>query len=72
MELQRVGAQAAGPRARDLLDLSRPDLDFVALATGLGVPASRATTAEDFAKQLGHALAEPGPHLVEAVLPPLF
>ncbi len=72
MELQRVGAQAAGPRARDLLDLSRPDLDFVALATGLGVPASRATTAEDFAKQLGQALAEPGPHLVEAVLPPLF
>ena len=72
MELQRVGAQAAGPRAKDLLDLSRPDLDFVALATGMGVPASRATTAEDFAKQLGHALAEPGPHLIEAVLPSLF
>ena len=72
MELQRVGAHAAGPRAKDLLDLSRPDLDFVALATGMGVPASRATTAEDFAKQLGHALAEPGPHLIEAVLPSLF
>jgi acetolactate synthase-1/2/3 large subunit len=72
MELQRVGAQAAGPRAKDMLDLTRPDLDFVALATGMGVPASRATTAEDFAKQLGHALAEPGPHLVEAVLPSLF
>ncbi len=72
MELRRVGAQAAGPRARDLLDLSRPDLDFVALATGMGVPASRATTAEAFAKQLAHSLAEPGPHLVEAVLPSLF
>ncbi len=72
MELQRVGAQAAGPRARDLLDLSRPDLDFVALAAGMGVPASRATTAEEFAKLLGQALAEPGPHLVEAVLPSLF
>ncbi len=72
MELHRVGADAAGPRARDLLDLSRPDLDFVALATGMGVPASRAATAEEFAKQLGQAVAEPGPHLVEAVLPSMF
>ena len=72
MELQRVGAQAAGPRARDLLDLSRPDLDFVALATGMGVPGSRATTAADFAKQFRAALAEPGPHVIEAVLPSLF
>ena len=72
MELQRVGADAAGPRARELLDLSRPDLDFVALATGMGLPASRATTAEEFAKQLGQAIAEPGPHLIEAVLPSMF
>src|SRR6202042_853472 len=48
MELGRVGAAspAAGPAgpadaARALLDLSRPDLDFVALATGMGVPATR-------------------------------
>lgn len=72
MELQRVGAAVAGPRARALLDLSRPDLDFVSLATGMGVPASRATTAAEFAKQLTHALSDPGPHLVEAVLPPMF
>jgi acetolactate synthase I/II/III large subunit len=71
MELGRVGA-AAGPRARALLDLSGPELDFVALATGMGVPASRATTAQEFAAQFARALAEPGPHLVEAVLPPLF
>jgi acetolactate synthase I/II/III large subunit len=71
MELQRVGAQA-GPRAKDLLDLSRPDLDFVALAGGMGVLASRAATAEEFAKQLERALAEPGPHLIEARLPSLF
>jgi acetolactate synthase-1/2/3 large subunit len=68
MELQRVGAQPSGPAA-ELFDLSRPELDFVALAQGMGVPASRATTAEDFTAQLERALAEPGPHLVEAVLP---
>lgn len=69
MELQRVGAAAAGDAARSLLDLSRPALDFTALATGMGVPASRATTATEFAAQLAKALAEPGPHLIEAVIP---
>jgi acetolactate synthase-1/2/3 large subunit len=68
LELRRVGAHATGPRAERLLDLRRPDLDFVALATGMGVPASRATTAEEFTAQLGAALATPGPALVEAVL----
>jgi acetolactate synthase-1/2/3 large subunit len=69
MELDRVGAAAGGPRARDLLDLSRPDMDFVALATGLGVPATRATTADDLADQLARALATPGPGLIEAQIP---
>jgi acetolactate synthase-1/2/3 large subunit len=69
MELHRVGAQAEGPRAKAMLDLSRPDLDFVALARGMGVPASRATTAEEFADQLGRSLSTPGPSVVEAVLP---
>jgi acetolactate synthase I/II/III large subunit len=71
MELGRVGADPAGEAARSLLELSRPGLDFVALATGMGVPAARATTAEDFAAALRRALDEPGPHLIEAVVPPL-
>ncbi|HEV2780889.1 MAG TPA: acetolactate synthase large subunit [Actinophytocola sp.] len=72
MELQRVGAAAAGPKAGELLDISRPDLDFVALSQGMGVPATRATTAEELADQFGKALAEPGPHLIEAMIPSLF
>jgi len=71
MELARVGAAATGEAARGLLDLSRPDLDFTALATGMGVPASRAATAAEFAGQLRRALAEPGPHLIEALVPPI-
>src|SRR5687768_8382858 len=67
-ELSRVGAQDDGKRAARLLDLGNPDLDFVALATGMGVPATRATTAEEFADQFRRALAEPGPHLIDAVL----
>ncbi len=42
LELSRVGAGDPGPRARGMLDLKRPDLDFVALASGMGVPATRA------------------------------
>ncbi|HUY21458.1 MAG TPA: acetolactate synthase large subunit [Acidimicrobiales bacterium] len=68
LELSRVGATAPGPLARGMLDIGRPDLDFVALASGMGVPATRATTAEEFADQLERALATPGPALVEAVL----
>jgi acetolactate synthase-1/2/3 large subunit len=71
MELDRVGASATGQAARGLLDLSRPDLDFTALAAGMGVPATRAGTAREFAAQLRRALAEPGPHLIEAVVPGL-
>jgi acetolactate synthase I/II/III large subunit len=70
MELERTGAPAAGQVARSLLDLSRPGLDFTALAEGMGVPASRAETAAEFAGQLRRALAEPGPHLIEAAVPP--
>jgi acetolactate synthase-1/2/3 large subunit len=71
MELGRVGAAAAGPRARRVLDLVEPPLDFVALARGMGVPAWRAATTEELADRLGRALAEPGPALVEAVVPSL-
>jgi len=68
LELSRVGARDPGPRARSMLDLGHPDLDFVALASGMGVPAWRATTADEFTEQLERALSEPGPALVEAIL----
>ncbi|MCE7011869.1 acetolactate synthase large subunit [Kibdelosporangium philippinense] len=72
LELQRVGAESTGPKALDWLDLSRPNLDFVALATGMGVAATRATTAEELAEQFREAQAKPGPHVIEAVVPTLF
>ncbi len=68
MELSRVGAEAAGPKALSMLDISRPDLDFAALAQGMGVDAVRSTTAEEFTTSLERALSEPGPHLIDAQL----
>jgi acetolactate synthase-1/2/3 large subunit len=69
MELNRVGAGAGGPKARDMLDIGRPDLDFVALASGMGIKATRATTADEFVTQLRDALETKGPSVVEAVVP---
>ena len=72
MELARVGARAGGPKARAQLDLGEPDVDFAALARSLGVPSSRAETAEQLLGALDRALAEPGPHLIEAIVPTMF
>jgi acetolactate synthase-1/2/3 large subunit len=68
MELHRVGADAGGPQARRLLDLTDPELDLSALARGMGVPAQRVETAEDLTTALEAGFAEPGPSLVEVVL----
>src|SRR4051812_45704885 len=73
IELQRVGADAAdGPKAKSQLDLAGPDLDFVQLASGLGVPAERVETAEQLLASLEHAVAERGPRLIEVVVPSVF
>ncbi|WP_374582369.1 acetolactate synthase large subunit [Pseudoduganella sp.] len=72
IELERVGAERAGPKARSQLDLNGPGLDFVQLAQGMGVPATRAHTAEEFTAALERAFASPGPHLIEAVVPSVF
>ena len=69
MELARVGATAEGSAASSMFDLSNPEIDFVSLAGGLGIPASRVTTAEDLAAALAVSFAEDGPRLIEAVLP---
>jgi acetolactate synthase-1/2/3 large subunit len=69
IELGRVGAGAGGPKAQSLLDISNPDLDFVALARGMGVDATRPETGEELTAALERALAEPGPHLIDVPLP---
>jgi acetolactate synthase-1/2/3 large subunit len=65
-ELSRVGATERGPAADALFGIGRPDLDFVAMAESMGVPARRAEDAQGFVAALREALAEPGPRLIEA------
>ncbi len=69
VELQRVGAAEAGPKAKSQLDLQDPALDFVQMSRSMGVPAVRATTTEEFVTALEAAFQTPGPHLIDAVVP---
>jgi acetolactate synthase-1/2/3 large subunit len=68
IELQRVGAIGAGPKALSMLDLHDPELNWTQIATGLGVEASRAETAEEFVAQYASAMKQRGPRLIEAMI----
>jgi acetolactate synthase-1/2/3 large subunit len=68
IEMGRTGAANPGPAARKLLDLGDPRIDWQQVAGGLGIPAVRATTAEEFEAAMARAMTTPGPHFIEAVL----
>jgi acetolactate synthase-1/2/3 large subunit len=68
IEMRRTGAGPAGPRADRMIDLSNPEPDWIKLAEGFGVQAARAATSEDFIREFGAAMREPGPRLIEAML----
>jgi len=67
-ELAQVGAGNPGRRALDMLEIGRPDLDWVGLARGMGVPAARAETLDELGRLVAGGLAAPGPSLVELVV----
>jgi acetolactate synthase-1/2/3 large subunit len=68
IELQRVGASGAGAKALSMLDLHNPEMNWVKIAEGLGVEASRATTCEEFASQYAAAMQQKGPRLIEVMI----
>ena len=63
---------ASGPKAASMLRIDEPDMDFVALARGMGVQAERATTAEEFKRLFAEAMSSRGPRLIDALVPTLF
>ncbi len=68
IELGRAKIAEPGPQALALTALSRPELDWVSLGVGLGIPSVRVETAEQLTRELLRSFAEPGPHLIEAPL----
>jgi acetolactate synthase I/II/III large subunit len=68
IELDRAGYTEPGAGSLSLIDLGNPNLDWVSLSKGMGVPGVSVETAEELARELRIALAEPGPRLIEMVL----
>jgi acetolactate synthase-1/2/3 large subunit len=69
MELSRSGITTNGPNTQTLTELTKPPIDWTRVAQGFGVPGVTVSTAEALARELGEALIEPGPHLIEMLLP---
>ena len=65
IEFSRAEITSPGPYAQSLTDLGNPNIDWVRISQGLGVPAVAVDSCEDLAKELNLALDEPGPHLIE-------
>jgi acetolactate synthase-1/2/3 large subunit len=69
IELERVGAEKVGEKAKSQLDLNGPVLNFAQLAQGMGVHGTRVSTAEELNKALEYAEKHDGPHLIEVMVP---
>jgi acetolactate synthase-1/2/3 large subunit len=63
-ELVSVGAKP-GRASNELFDLARPELDWVKLAAGMGMEATRVDTLEGFADVFKSACRRKGPFLIE-------
>lgn len=67
-ELARAGIAQPGAKALSLTELTRPAIDWTALAKGFGVPGCSVSTDGEFTDALLRSFAEHGPNLIEAVI----
>ncbi len=65
-EYLRLGVNEIGERAGAMFDLSRPFIDFVALAGSMGVPGRVAMNCEEFHAALALSFSQSGPFVIEA------
>jgi len=67
-EFSYLGVGKPGPRALEMFEIGRPDLDWVQLSQGMGVPGTRVTSLAGFAKALRKGFESEGPSLIEVPL----
>lgn len=67
-EFSYLGAGEPGPKAKEMFEIGRPDLDWVQLAKGMGVPGIRVTSLDAFGKALKEGFSSGGPSLIEIPL----
>ena len=69
IEMERVGVTNPTEKARSLLDLSNPTIDWVKIAQGMGMAAQRVETVADFDREFADSMQQQGPRLIEVILP---
>jgi acetolactate synthase I/II/III large subunit len=67
-EFSYLGIGDPGTRALDMFEIGRPDIDWVQLAKGMGVPGGRVSSLDAFGKALRAGLEAEGPSLIEVPL----
>lgn len=67
-EMRNVGADFGGPRSEALMDLTNPTIDWVNLATSMGVEAQSVDSMEGLAQAFRAGLDADGPYLIEVVM----
>jgi len=67
-EFSYLGVGNPGARALDMFEIGRPDLDWVHLAKGMGVPGVRVSSLDAFEKALQAGFQAEGPTLIEVPL----
>jgi len=67
-EFSYLGIGTPGTRTLDMFEIGRPTLDWVHLAKGMGVPATRVSSLDEFGKALQAGLRGEGPTLIEVPL----
>jgi acetolactate synthase I/II/III large subunit len=67
-EFSYLGIGSPGEHAKNMFEIGRPDLDWVQLAKGMGVPGNRVDSLDAFARELRACLDENGPKLIEVPL----
>ena len=68
VELARLKAGEPTDKTRSMFDLSNPSLDWVDLAKGMGVPAVRVNTVNQFHDQFEQSMKKRGPFLIEVIV----
>lgn len=66
--LGKMGVTSIGPNLSRLLDLNNPDINWMDISRGFGVPSVSVSNTHELEKELKRSLAEPGPHLIEMVI----
>jgi acetolactate synthase I/II/III large subunit len=67
-EFLSLGLEQPGKRSLDIFEIGRPDLDWVSLAKGMGVPGRRLNSLEEFARELRNGFVSEGPSLIQVDL----